>query len=295
MTFERTSRLFGRDYTQTLEPRLYYLNVPNRDQNNIPLFDTGLADFNFAQIFSENLYSGWDRISSANQLTAAATTRLLEPTTGSEIMRAMLGQRFYFSKNLVALNPSTTTVTDNQKWDKSDFLAAFSGQVFPRVYADLATQYNVQDKQFKRYSMGVRYVPEPGKVLNAAYRYNRDETAPVDQIDLSGQWPITGRWFGVGRVNYSFKDPGALLSTTPQGGKMIQSVGGLEYNGGCWVVRGVVQRLALTQDKASTGFFIQLELSDFASIGSNPISILRRNIQGYSLINQPVTDSAFGQ
>ncbi|MEI7431357.1 MAG: hypothetical protein WCL27_12960, partial [Betaproteobacteria bacterium] len=101
--------------------------------------------------------------------------------------------------------------------------------------------------------------------------------------------------YGVGRLNYSFKDPGALLSTTPQGGKMIQSIAGLEYNGGCWVVRGVVQRLALTQDKATSGFFIQLELSDFATIGSNPISILRRNIQGYSLINQPVTDSAFGQ
>ncbi|MEI7431279.1 MAG: lipid IV(A) palmitoyltransferase PagP, partial [Betaproteobacteria bacterium] len=197
MNFERNSRWFGRDYTQTLEPRLYYLNVPNRDQSNIPLFDTGLADFNFAQIFSENLYSGWDRISSANQLTAAATTRLLEPNTGSEIMRAMLGQRFYFSKNLVALNSTTPTVTDDRKWDKSDFLAAFSGQVFPRVYADLASQYNVQDKQLKRYSMGVRYLPEPGKVLNLAYRYNRDETAPVDQVDFSGQWPITGRWYGV--------------------------------------------------------------------------------------------------
>jgi LPS-assembly protein len=295
MTFERNSHWFGRDYTQTLEPRLYYLNIPYKNQDQIPIFDTGLADFNFAQIFSENQFSGWDRINNANQLTAAVTTRLLEPKTGSEIMRAMLGQRFYFSKNQVALPTGSTTVSDNNKWDKSDFLAAFSGQVLPRVYADAASQYNFGDRQVKRYSMGVRYQPEPGKVLNAAYRYNRDATAPVDQVDFSGQWPITGRWHGVGRLNYSFKDPGTNLSTSSQGGRLIQTIAGLEYNGGCWVVRGVFQRLALTQDKASTGFFIQLELNDFASIGGNPVNLLRRNVQGYSLINQPVADPVFGQ
>jgi len=132
-------------------------------------------------------------------------------------------------------------------------------------------------------------------VLNLAYRYNRDETSPIDQVDFSAQWPITGRWYGVGRLNYSFKDTSTTVSTNSQNGRVIQSIAGLEYNGGCWVVRGVVQRLALTQDSVSSGFFLQLELNDFASIGSNPINILRRNIQGYSLINQPVAEPVFGQ
>jgi LPS-assembly protein len=211
-------------------------------------------------------------------------------------VRAMIGQRFYFSKNQVSLpTTSVTSVTDDRKWDKSDFLAAFSGQVLPRVYTDLAAQYNFADHELKRYSMGARYVPEPGKVLNLAYRYNRDETAPIDQIDFSTQWPITGRWYGVGRLNYSFKDSSTAVSTNSQNGRVIQSIAGLEYNGGCWVVRTVLQRLALTQDSVSSGFFLQLELNDFASIGSNPISILRRNIQGYSLVNQPVAEPVFGQ
>ena len=150
--------------------------------------------------------------------------------------------------------------------------------------------------------MGMRYVPEPGKVLNLAYRYNCDETAPINQIDFSAQWPIAGRWYGVGRLNYSLKDSSVVTtdSTTTatkksQNGRVIQSIAGMEYNGGCWVVRGVVQRLALTQDRVSSGFFLQLELSGFASIGSNPINILRRNIQGYSLVNQPVAEPIFGQ
>ena len=293
MTFERSSNWFGRDYTQTLEPRLYYVNIPYEDQSDIPLFGTGLADFNFAQIFSENQFSGWDRINNANQLTAALTSRLIEPDTGNEIMRAMIGQRFYFTKSKVALNNTVTATSDSDKWDRSDFLAAFSGQILPRVYADTAWQYDLADQETERYSVGMRYQPEPGKVLNAAYRYNRDETAPINQIDFSGQWPITGPWYAVGRVNYAFEDDGTVLSTSSSGGRVIQSVAGLEYNGGCWVLRGVLRRQALTSEDTSTSFFIQLELSGLGRIGSNPLGVLKDNIQGYSLIGSSGESAAF--
>ena len=283
MIFERSSNWFGRDYTQTLEPRLYYVNIPYKDQSGIKDFDTDLADFNFAQIFSENQFSGWDRINNANQLTAALTSRLIEPTSGNEIMRAMIGQRFYFTKNKVALDSATTT-SDSDKWDRSDFLAAFSGQILPRVYADTAVQFDLSDRRTERFSAGLRFQPEPGKLLNAAYRYNRVETAPINQVDVSGQWPISGRWHAVGRLNYSFKDDGTVLSTGGQSGRVIESIAGLEYNGGCWIVRGVVRRRALTSEDASTAFFVQLELSGLGRIGSNPLSLLKRSIQGYSLI-----------
>jgi LPS-assembly protein len=291
MTFERKSNWFGRDYTQTLEPRLYYLNIPYRDQSMIPVFDTGLADFNFAQIFSENQFSSWDRISNANQLTAGFTSRLLDHRNGAEIMRLMLGQRFYFTKSRVGLYEDPTQLDENRKWDKSDFLASFSGQIYPRLYADVSTQYNISDRLAKRHSIGIRYLPEPGKVFNAAYRYNRDPASPLNQVDFSAQWPISKRLYAVGRLNYSLKDTGAVLSTASQTGRVVQAVAGVEYKGGCWVLRGVMQRLALTQNSASSAFFVQLELNDFASVGSNPILILRRNIQGYSLINEPTPGS----
>ena len=294
MTFERTDKWFGRDYTQTLEPRLFYLNVPYKDQSLIPNFDTALADFNFAQIFSENQYTGWDRISNANQLTAALSSRLIEPTTGNEIFRAMVGQRYYFERNKVALNSATLPAADDDRWRRSDFLAAFSGQVLPRIYADFAWQYNLADREVQRFAVGGRYNPEPGKTFNAAYRYNRDPNAPVDQVDFSAQWPLSGKLYAVGRLNYSFRDDGSVLSTSgTQKGRFIETLGGLEYNGGCWVLRGVVQRLALKEDDASTSFFVQLELNDFSRIGSNPLKLLSRSVQGYSLINQPSADSSY--
>jgi LPS-assembly protein len=276
MTFERTNSLFGRNYTQTLEPRLFYLNVPYRDQSNIPVFDSALADFNFAQIFSENQFSGQDRISDANQLTAAVTSRLIEPESGREIMRGMIGQRFYFSDQQVVLPGQAKPV-----WTKSDFLAAFNGQVLPKVFADAAMQYNVENSRLERYSLGARYNPEPGKTLNAAYRFNRDA---IDQVDFTAQWPIYGAWHAVARYNYSLKDR-----------QPIENITGLEYNGGCWVARVVGHRLATTSGTASTSLFFQLELNDFSRIGSNPLDLLKRNIQGYGRINQSTADPIFGQ
>ena len=138
-----------------------------------------------------------------------------------------------------------------------------------------------------------RWRPEPGKVLNASYRLNRETSSPVNQVDVSGQWPISGRWHAVGRLNYSFKDDGTVLSTGGQSGRIIESIAGLEYNGGCWIVRGVVRRRALTSEDASTAFYVQLELSGLGRIGSNPLSLLKRSIQGYSLISNQDDGAGF--
>lgn len=275
LVFERDTRLFDRDYTQTLEPRLYYLNMPYRDQSRIPVFDTALADFNFAQIFADNKFSGWDRISNANQLTTALTSRLIDPANGREIMRGMLGQRLYFADDQVTL-PGLR----NRQGNKSDLLAAFTGQLLPKLYADLALQYNPNDQSFQRYSLGTRYLPAAGKVLNASYNYNADTAIPIKQFDLSGQWPINAQWQVVGRYNYSF------LQHQP-----IEIIAGAEYNAGCWALRLVGHRVQTSEANASTQFFVQLEFNDFSRIGSNPLNLLQRRIPGYSLANPTVADT----
>ncbi|HEX8963585.1 MAG TPA: LPS-assembly protein LptD [Rhodocyclaceae bacterium] len=268
VAFERDADLFGRNVTQTLEPRLYYLYVPYRDQSKVPVFDTGLADFNFAQIFSENRYAGGDRIGDANQLTAAVTSRLIDPASGVEMIRGVVGQRYYFSDQKVTL-PGETPRTSRT----ADLLAAVSGLVMPKTYVDTGWQYNPNDKLTERLNLGMRYQPEIGKVLNAGYRYTRDL---LGQIDVSAQWPLGNGWHAVGRYNYSTKDR-----------QLIQTLGGFEYDAGCWIVRLVVQSIATQTQKATTSFFVQLELNGFSRLGSNPLDILKRNIPGYSPVNLP--------
>ena len=279
LIFERDTSLMGQKFRQTLEPRLYYLYVPYRDQSRIPLFDTGLADFNYAQIFSENLFNGGDRVADANQLTVAATTRILSPASGQEVLKATIGQRYYFKNEQVALNDQTAVRTDKT----SDLLAALSGRIAKHWSLDGAVQYNPHRNFLDRLGVGARFQPEMSKVLNLGYRFARgtDQVAALNQIDVSAQWPLGGPWSGVGRYNYSLYN-----------GRLIESLGGFEYNGGCWIGRVVLQRFAAASGTSTSAFFVQLELNGFSRLGSNPLETLKRNIPGYGRLNQTRPDQA---
>jgi LPS-assembly protein len=290
LIFERETSLIGKGFIQTLEPRLYYVNIPYKDQSNIPLFDSGQADFNFAQIFSENRFSGYDRVNDANQLTGAVATRFLDATNGTELFKAMVGQRYYFRPGQVTLYPNQ----DPQKQGYSNFLAAFSGLIMPKTYADVAWEYDYRDNVNARIGAGVRYQPELSKVLSVGYRYTQDpnyDVAQVNQVDIAGQWPLTGRLYAVGRYNFSFLGKQTVSNTSP-GGQLLEAIAGLEYNAGCWATRIVAQRLAAVSGEPNTTLFLQLELTDFASVGSSPIGLLRRSIPGYGKVNELNTSSS---
>jgi len=276
LIFERPVRIFGQSFTQTLEPRAYYLKVPFKDQSQIPLFDTAVADFNYAQIFSENTFVGGDRIADANQLTLAATTRLLSPSNGQEAIRALIGQRYYFSDQKVVLDSSATPRT----YKNSDWLASISGRIAPKWTGETAIDYDPRQQSASRLTVSARYQPEAFSTLNMSYRYLRDQ---VHQVDVSSQWPLgKSGWYGVGRYNYSVRDR-----------RMIEGLGGFEYNGDCWVLRFVVQRFAVATQQATNSIFVQLELNGFSRVGSNPLESLKRNIPGYSRLNQsPTSDSS---
>ncbi|MGD9946288.1 MAG: LPS-assembly protein LptD, partial [Burkholderiaceae bacterium] len=287
LVFERPARFFGRDMTQTLEPRLFYARTPYRDQTRIPVFDTTVADFNFAQLFSENTFIGNDRIADVNQLTAAAVSRLIDPETGAERLRFAIGQRVYFSEQRVAI-PGIPPRTD----ERSDLLLAASGDLGNGMSFDTGLQYSVENSKIPRVSLLWRYLPADGRILNIGLRYRRDE---LGQLDTSWRWPVAPRWTMLGRLNYSFLDKGIdPISRIPNERGIIESVLGFEYSACCWGTRFVIQRFQTAQGQATTAFFIQLELKGVARIGSDPFDILRRNIPGYRLPNdQPPTPSRY--
>ncbi|TMH90666.1 MAG: LPS-assembly protein LptD [Betaproteobacteria bacterium] len=278
LIYERATHAFGQEVTQTLEPRFYYVYIPFRDQDQIPLFDTAIADFNYAQIFSENMFSGGDRINDARQLTAAVSSRMLLPSSGQEVLRGTFGQRYYFRDQRVTLTPSDTPRTYNA----SNWLAALSGRVSEHWTLEGASEYDQRDYRTERLTVAARYRPEGLKALNLSYRYlsgDITQTGPLKQVDLSAQWLIAGRWYGVGRFNYSLVDS-----------RIVEGIGGLEYGADCWTSRIIVQRFALPGGTSSSSVFLQLELNGFSRIGSNPFEALKRNIPGYQRINAPSPD-----
>jgi LPS-assembly protein len=263
---------WGKDtFEQTLEPRIYYLNVPYRDQSQLPNFTTAVRDFNFAQIFTDNRFVGGDRVGDANQLTVALATRLIDAQTGLERFRAALGQIHYFKAPRVTLGEPAADA------QSSDVVAFASSRMTPAIGVDVGVQYTPSVSRSQRFSAGASYSPEPGRVLNAAYRYARGSVDAVDpaqggieQVDLSTQWPIMRNLSGLARWNWSIQDR-----------KLLEGLVGVEYNAGCWQVRAVAHRFITATQQYSTSFQLQLELSGLSRIGINPLETLRQNIAGY--------------
>jgi len=260
--FDRDFKIANRGYSQTVEPRLYYVYIPNRNQDDIPIFDTSLSDLNFSSLFSENQFVGNDRINNANQVSFALTTRFIESSSGAQRLSASIGQRYYFADQKVTL-PGV----EARKNNSSDILMGVSGQLKNSWIIDALWQYNTDNSKSVRSTVSGRYNPEPGKVLNLSYSYRQNS---IDQSDVSAQWPLGKGWYGIGRANYSFRES-----------RVIETIGGLEYDAGCWQARSVIQRVSTATANANYALFFQLELGGIASIGANPLKVIQRNIPGY--------------
>lgn len=287
MVFDRAapgvSKLFGVNYTQTLEPRLFYVYTPFRDQSQFPLFDTVQTDFGYGQIFSENAFTGNDRIADNNKLTAGVTTRLIESETGIERFRGTLAQRVDFTGQRVQL---TGTSTDT-KPSYSDLLAATTIQLFRGYYLDAGIQYSPEDNRVNYSNVAFAWRPESRKLVNVGYRYRRPtsvtDNSAIDQFELSSQWPITRRTYGIGRV--------AFDQTANQ---LVDALAGIEYAADCWVGRVVYQRFRNTTQGYTGRFFLQVEFRGLSKIGSNPLDMLRLNVPGYEPVTaRPVPTSQY--
>jgi LPS-assembly protein len=287
---ERDTSFFGRALRQTLEPRLYYVNTPFRDQTLLPNFDASAKDFNFDSIFTDNTFSGVDRVSDAHQVTAGVTTRFIDPDTGAEILRLGLAQRYLLRDQLVT--PDGEPLTRRF----SDLLLLGSTTLVPSWTLDSSLQYSPDSRRIERSIVGVRYSPGPFRTLSATYRLTRGLS---EQVELGWQWPIygptpdesrraarnngegtgggscRGSWYAVGRVNYSTLER-----------RMTDSVAGFEYDAGCWIGRVVAERLSTGRSEATTRLLIQLELVGLSRLGSNPLQVLKDNIPGYRLLRE---------
>lgn len=257
---------------QTLEPRLFYLYVPEREQSNIPLFDTTDIDRSFSWLFLENRFTGADRLGDANQLTAALTTRVLDGATGLELLRASLGQIFYFESPRVGLEESLDVDTD-----RSALIAEAALNLNQRWSLAGALQWDSERNQTERSALDLRFRPDNNRLLNISHRFADDE---LEQIDVSGLWPLGDHWRMVGRWNYSLQEK-----------QNLDVLAGLEYSDCCWAIRLVARHHRDEPDDtdAKNSFFVELELKGLGGIGNNINNLLQDAIFGY----EPLSTNAY--
>ena len=261
---EKELTLGNQRYVHTIEPRVFYLFVPEDDQDQIPVFDSGEFTFNFSQLFRTNRFSGVDRVGDANQLTLALSSRLLSSNKGEEIFRASIGQIIFFRDREVQLSDDTPIQTDGT----SDFVAELSTRLFDDWRATAGYQWNTEHSRTDRNTMRVRYQPDEQRVFNAEYRFIRDT---IEQTDVSFRWPIHRNWGVVGRWNYALPEE-----------RTLDVFGGVEYDSCCWAARALVRRFLRNNDgDFDNAVYLQLELKGLAGLGKSAEAFLKKSIPGY--------------
>jgi LPS-assembly protein len=306
LVFERDAGSQGQR-TLTLEPRLMYTYIPYRNQNELPLFDTGLPDLNLVELFRNNRYVGDDRIGDANQLAYGVTTRLFSQATGAQYLSATIGEIHYFTPPRVLLPDeitqtlpgqtlttlpgqqtqtqvilpgqnlptlpgqtlATAPVETLQPYHGSDIVSEISLTAYKNWSVNLDYQWNPYTSQTDKSEVLVQYRPDPNKVVNVGYRFQEDI---LKQYDLSFAWPIAGHWNTVGRYVYSI-----------QNHQVIEQLAGVEYKSCCWRIQ-VLQRRYLTNRTGGldTSIALQLELTGLSSVGKRSDAFLSKEISGYT-------------
>jgi LPS-assembly protein len=165
----------------------------------------------------------------------------------------------------------------------------------PQWSSSAELQYNPESGESTRSTLGLRYLPGPYRVLNAAYRVKQQTATEASrQLDLGWQWPLQGlfgqapsglpgrglgpqQWYSVGRLNYSLPER-----------KVVDLLAGFEYDAGCWIGRIVLERLQSNLSSSNQRIMFQLEFSDFTRIGSSPLQSLRNHVPRYQLLREEV-------
>lgn len=263
LVFEHDSRWGENLFTQTLEPRLYYLFIPAKNQDSLPNFDTALAEFSFSNLFRDNRFSGGDRIGDANQLTAAVTTRFIDGENGAERGRASLGRIYYFDDREVNLPAGTSSTA------ASDIVGEATATLASHWHARSSAQWNRIDSRLDKYSVYLQYNPAKDRIVNLGKRFTRDE---IEQTDISTEWPLAARWTFRARSLYSQRDH-----------RNVESYAGAEYKACCWALRVVASRRLVYDSfdnttSQSNGIMFELELTGLSKLGSVPDSPLSESV-----------------
>ena len=254
------------------------MNVPFEDQSTIPLFDTSIPTFSVAQLFRDNRFVGGDRIGDTNQLTFALTSRILSPNTGNELIRASIGQIYYFEDRKVSLDGSVDTAK------KSDVIAELASN-WGRWKSDINLQWDSSNSELSKENYFLHYMSDARHLFNIGYRKQLiNSSIDIEQTDTSFVYAINREYSGVVRWNYSLKDD-----------KNIDAIAGIAYDSCCWSIQLLAQRrlknttasTIVNDDAYDNSILVQFVFKGLGSLsGSKARNTLEQSIYGYTDILQ---------
>jgi LPS-assembly protein len=245
----------------SLEPRLFYLYSPFRDQQSIPLFDTHELTYGTNVLFQPNSFSGADRQSDANQLSLALTQRHINKN-GVEKWNLTLGQIQYFD------NPEVTLNGNYIHRDASPFIAEYN-YFYKNWKTTASIHWDADENKTERALLKFQRKGKNNSLFNFAYRFRQGK---IEQLDSSVVLPINHKNRFIARWNYSLDS-----------NSTIEAIAGFEFKDCCWATRIVARRHVYNEaGDTKTGIYFELQLDGLGSIGRNPRRLLKQSILGYS-------------
>jgi len=268
--FERDTSIADVALLHTLEPRLFYLYAPYKNQDALPVFDTAPSTFTQTLLFSENRFNGSDRIGDANQLTTALTTRFYRADDGQEVFNATIGQIIYFRDREVTV-PGQAIDTET----RSSYLANVYIAPNPRVKMLGDLQWNPHTDHTEVSNLRLQYDAGGGRVFNLDQRFRRND---IRTQGASFAWRTGPRWQFFGGHEYDLENDHRL-----------ENFLGVRYDDCCWGLRLVgIERfdeaLSGSEPTYENAVYLEIELKGFSSIGSRKDidQLLEDGILGYT-------------
>ncbi|MFT4650380.1 MAG: LPS-assembly protein [Flavobacteriales bacterium] len=251
------------DWTQTLEPRLYFLHTPYMDQSNIPVFDSAVLSDTYDNFFESNRFNGSDRIGDANQVSLGIGTRILDSNSGAELLYSRIGQIFYADDRRVQISGNTPQ-TDS----KSNIISETTIRPNQNLLINTKLVYQPTTKKLSQKTLSVQHLHD-GFAANLDYFFS---DTVLEQAAVSMVYPINPRWMMVAKYSKS------ILQDKP-----IENLFGVNYESCCWGIKILVSQTSNdTFTKTDNAVFFEFTLEGLGQSGRILDSQLTNAIPGYN-------------
>ncbi len=266
-----SKKLKNSNIVHQIKPRLFYLYAQEENQDDIPIFDSGLNTFSFAQLFRDNRFSGLDRTSDANQLSISISNNYYDLENFRNIFNINIGKIIYFEDRNISIDNETLYTRSN-----SNYIAEMEYR--PKENISLISTFlydtNAVDQKTQFSNHTFQYRGKGNNIFNASYRYSKNDIA---QGDMSFAWEVANNLRLLGRWNYDFKNN----ENNTDSGDDIETLAGLEYESCCWKARLIQRRFKTGVEEYEKEIQFQIMLKGFTDVGTPLGDTIESSIKGY--------------
>jgi LPS-assembly protein len=283
--FERPLQITQQDWTQTLEPRLFYRYSEYENQSDQPDFDSATLTFTYQQLFRDTHFTGHDRLDDANQIAIGVSSRFIDNAAGREVLTASLGQLNYFDNGRVQLPGDAVRKSSN-----SDFAAQVRLLPDENRWLSADVLYDARQGVLNQSNLSYHQRSDGGTLFNIGYTFRREGNEfgglenNIKQGDASLRLLLSDQWKLFAKIQYDFED-----------NRPVENLLGAEYQNCCWLVRMVYQRALEPDDNSgsnntgtdntgtdnNSAVLLEFQLKGLGGLGTAVTSVLKESIFGY--------------